>query len=263
MVKFHSFVVCLTVGLGFPGYVFLKTRWLRDAGKLVAGLPLTSLFEWYSSDVPYFEAVHMLRKALLILFTTVFLTPITQGLASFAVNAVFLLILYVKDPLVYYPSSFFKGRNLFFLVEMLSTCTSLVGNSLAIVGAAVSSPAAVTSIGVVFALVNISFGVLFFFGFASDTTMKVKSVTPVLQGFNEVEGGSRSQMLAGGVLKVETEWDVHLALTAGLVEGSKGRKKMGVDLGLLRSKLELQVQDALVAMDEEEHAVNSSDPVAF
>ena len=212
---------------------------------MVAGQPLTSLFEWYSPEVPYFEAVHMLRKALLIMMATVLSTSISQALASFAVNAIFLLILYVKEPMVYYPSSFFKGRNLFLLVEMLSTCTSLVGN-----GATVSSPAVVTSIGLVFAIVNISFGVLLFFGYASDTKKMKHAIAPVL----EAAAGSRTQsmikIVSPAVLQVEKEWTTHLALIDGSAEGTKGRHNMVLEMNLLRSKLEMQVTEALMALNK-------------
>jgi len=245
----HVYLICFVVGVGFPGYIFSKTRQLREAGKLVAGLPLTSLFEWYTPDVPYFEAVHMIRKALLIMLTTVLSTSMLQALASFAVNAAFLLILYKMEPMVYYPSSFFKGRNLFLLVEMLSTCTSLLGNALAIIGAAVSSPAAVYWVGLVFAILNISFGFVLFFGYASDTRKMKNTIAPEIEA-----AGNRSQsmlkLVSGSLQKAEKEWYIHTALIDGSAEGSTGKAKMVLDVGFLRSKLEQQVKEDLVATEE-------------
>ena len=40
----HMVIIFAVVGGGFPAYIFYKTRKLREENKLVAGLPLTSLY---------------------------------------------------------------------------------------------------------------------------------------------------------------------------------------------------------------------------
>jgi len=151
--------------------------------------------------------------------------------------------------MVYYPSSFFKGRNLFHLAEMLSTCTALVGNSLAILGAAVSNAAVVNFLGVVFAVVNMSFGLVLFFGYSSDTKKRKSIVTPVLEGGGVGGSASTSKAIPKEALLIEKEWNTHIALTEGCEKDSKGRRKMFEDMFFLRSKARIQANEVLVAME--------------
>ena len=253
VVNAHIISICTVVGVGFPLYVFYKTRQLRANGNLVAGLPLTSLFEWYRPEVPYFEAIHMVRKLLLILMTTVFSTSLVQSIMSFVINAVFLAVLKFKDPMVYYPSSFFKGKNLFILVEMLSTTTSLVGNLLAILGAMTSSNDTVTAIGTVFAIMNISFGFLLFFGYAMDTKKIKSTVAPEIAASEGSRSQSMIKAVSNDVQSIEKEWNTHIAFIKASDGGSKGKDQMVRETKFLRTKLENEVRMVLMK-DEEEMA---------
>ena len=255
----HMCIICTVVGAGFPAYIFYKTRKLREEKKLTAGLPLTSLFEWYTPKVPYFEAYHMIRKALLILVTTVFPTSVMQAIWSFVVNVLFFLVLYRKEPMIHYPSSFFKGRSLFTLAELLSAATSLVGNILAIIGALADDSKSVNFVGLVFAVVNISFGVLLFFGYAMDTRKRRSTVAPELRADGEIEG-SRSQSMikavSANVQRIEMEWNTQCAFIAASEEGSKEKTQMKKEIGLVRSKLEQEIRADLSKTEEEMKALD-------
>ena len=52
-----------------------------------------------------------------------------------SVNFVFLILFHRMHPMVHYPSSSFKGQNLFHLVELLSGVTTVSGNAMALIGA--------------------------------------------------------------------------------------------------------------------------------
>jgi hypothetical protein len=255
----HMCIICAVVGAGFPAYIFYKTRKLREENKLTAGLPLTSLFEWYTPKVPYFEAYHMIRKALLILVTTVFPTSVMQAIWSCVVNVLFFLVLYRKEPMIHYPSSFFKGRSLFTLAELLSAATSLVGNILAIIGALADDSKSVNFVGLVFAVVNISFGVLLFFGYAMDTRKRRSTVAPELRADGEIEG-SRSQSMikavSANVQGCEKEWNAHCTSLVASEEGSKEFTKMKNETPFLRSKVEEEIRTGLAEMEVETKALH-------
>ena len=131
----HAVAVGLVVGAGFPLFIFFETRKLRKQDALTADHSYAALYEWFRPGVPYFEAIHLLRKAFLILATTVQPDPTLQAVLLLAANFVFLLLFHRMRPMVHYPSSWFKGRNLFHLAELLSATATVSGNAMAIIGA--------------------------------------------------------------------------------------------------------------------------------
>jgi len=71
------------------------------------------------------------------------------------------------------------------------------------------------------------------------------------------------KLVSGDVQKVEKEWNTHMALIDGIdgnVEGSTGKSKMVQEMGFLRSKLEAQVTDAVVAMNKKASEAGSLEP---
>jgi hypothetical protein len=146
----------------------------------------SSLFQWYSPLVPYFEAFHMLRKAGLIAAGTVFGSPTTQSVIYLIINISFLILLRVLKPLVFFPCSIFKGKNLFLLAEMLGCTISIIGNLLALIGS--FSQEAVNFVGVTFASVNGCFAILFIFGFGKDMKRTAKTtIANSISGDNKAE----------------------------------------------------------------------------
>ena len=170
---------------------------------------------------------------------------------SFVVNALFLFVLHWKAPLIYRSSSFFKDQNLFLLVEMFSAATTLVGNILAILG---TMDGNVDSIGIAFAVVNMSFGVLFFYGYSMDIRKTKYTVAPELRPDGEL-ASSRSQSMikavSRSVAKMEKDWKGNCAAIVASKDGSNERNQMKLELVLVRSKLENEVRDALSEMEEE------------
>ncbi|GMH58207.1 hypothetical protein TrRE_jg13580 [Triparma retinervis] len=134
LLQIQGIAAAIIVGEGFPLYVIYKTSQLKSKGALDAHSHFSSLFQWYSPLVPYFEAFHMLRKAGLIAAGTVFGSPTTQSVIYLIINISFLILLRVLKPLVFFPCSIFKGKNLFLLAEMLGCTISIIGNLLALIG---------------------------------------------------------------------------------------------------------------------------------
>lgn len=115
--------------------------------------------QFYRPPVAYFEAVQLLRKGLLILAASVLSGAKLQAVACFGINAAFLLVLVRTKPYIYYPSSFFSGKNLFLLTDISSNGATLTGSILALVAALSASDAAATAVGVCFTAVNFTFAV--------------------------------------------------------------------------------------------------------
>ncbi|GMH98142.1 hypothetical protein TrVE_jg1186 [Triparma verrucosa] len=167
LIHINSLLIVVFVGLGFPAAIYYKVKQLKRNNKLTADSSFASLYQYYTPDMPFFEVVHMIRKALLILFMSTLAThPIAQAVLCFIVNAGFVAILWRTKLLIFFPCTLIKNQNLYLLSEVLGACVTLAGSFLALVGAV--SQGAVNVLGTIFAVINISFTVLFFCGFHVD-----------------------------------------------------------------------------------------------
>ncbi|GMH73220.1 hypothetical protein TL16_g06123 [Triparma laevis f. inornata] len=164
IVRVHSLVFSILVGLGFPLFSFLKIWSLRKAGKLDFDSSFANLFQFYNTSgaAPHFETVQFLRKGLLILALTWFFNnPVVQAVSSLSINGGFLLVLCCTSPFIYYPTSNPK-RNLFHSAEVSSTVTCLIGNTLALIGSLNGSDQSfIDLLGGILAGMNITFFILF------------------------------------------------------------------------------------------------------
>ncbi|GMI09730.1 hypothetical protein TrLO_g5312 [Triparma laevis f. longispina] len=164
IVRVHSLVFSILVGLGFPLFSFLKIWSLRKAGKLDFDSSFANLFQFYNTSgaAPHFETVQFLRKGLLILALTWFFNnPVVQAVSSLSINGSFLLVLCCTSPFIYYPTSNPK-RNLFHSAEVSSTVTCLIGNTLALIGSLNGSDQSfIDLLGGILAGMNITFFILF------------------------------------------------------------------------------------------------------
>ena len=120
----------------------------------------------------------MLRKATLIAAGTFSGAPVTQSILYTVINTSFFVLLYVLKPLVFFPCSVFKGKNLFQLAEMSGCAITIIGNLLALVGS--FSQAAVNGVGITFAVINFCFAIFFGYGYGRDMkrTVSEKKVKP-------------------------------------------------------------------------------------
>ena len=119
--------------------------------------PLT-LSRRYALERPYWEAVQLFKKLLLVCASSTFITAApSQAAAGAAINLVYLALLETKKPMPYRPSTsaWFKNQNFFHLVERSSASTSLAGSLLAILGAV--SRSLVDVFGTIFAIMNIAY----------------------------------------------------------------------------------------------------------
>ena len=120
----------------------------------------------------------MLRKATLIAAGTFSGAPVTQSILYTVINTSFFILLYILKPLVFFPCSIFKGKNLFQLAEMSGCAITIIGNLLALVGS--FSQAAVNGVGITFAVINFCFAIFFGYGYGRDMkrTVSEKKVKP-------------------------------------------------------------------------------------
>ena len=112
----------------------------------------------YSLERPYWEAVQLFKKLLLVVASSTFITAApSQAAAGAAINLVYLALLETKKPMPYRPSTsdWFKNQNFFHLVERSSASASLAGSLLAILGAV--SRSLVDVFGTIFAIMNIAY----------------------------------------------------------------------------------------------------------
>ncbi|GMI07480.1 hypothetical protein TrVE_jg8427 [Triparma verrucosa] len=232
LVHINSFLIVAFVEIGLPAAIFWKIKQLQRDNKLTADSSFASLYQYYTPDMPFFEVVHMIRKALLILFMSTLAThPIAQAVLCFIVNAGFVAVLWKTKPLVFFPCTLVKNQNLYLLSEMLGACVTLAGSFLALVGAA--SQSAVNALGTLFAVINISFTVLFFYGFHVDMHRSDEGKKSLLSrnttAFDAADGrrmstslernDSLKKKLNQSVKAAEEEWD-HIIIALGLTEGS-------------------------------------------
>lgn len=231
----HAVVVCAVVGVGFPLFIFLKTRALRRSDELLASSPFSSLFEWYTPEVPYFEAVQLLRRASLILASTVVSDDaIIQASVNLFINATFFASLIWFNPLVYFPSKLLWGRNLFLSLELLSTSATMVGNAMALVGS--FFPAIVNEVGIAFAAVNISFALIFLVVFTVETNRQEQTLNKQQKQLRvEV-----AKMVGRDARELYREWKRRVA-TIDEQAKSKDKSSMVAELHFLRS-LEKRIQ---------------------
>ncbi|GMI24241.1 hypothetical protein TeGR_g14794, partial [Tetraparma gracilis] len=144
---------CLTNQVGWNQQLSFFVR----EDKLEIDSIYAGLFEWYALERPYWEAVQLFKKLLLVCASsTAFTAAPTQAAFVFGVNLAYLALLEVKKPMPYRPSTsaWFKGQNFFHLVERSSASTSLAGSILAILGAV--SRSLVDVLGTIFAIMNIA-----------------------------------------------------------------------------------------------------------
>ncbi|GMI37547.1 hypothetical protein TrCOL_g7316 [Triparma columacea] len=118
----------------------------------------------------------MLRKATLIAAGTFSGAPVTQSILYTVINTSFFILLYILKPLVFFPCSVFKGKNLFQLAEMSGCAITIIGNLLALVGS--FSQAAVNGVGITFAVINFCFAIFFGYGYGRDMkrTLQLHSI---------------------------------------------------------------------------------------
>ena len=101
--------------------------------------------------------------------TTFSMFRCVQSILVLVVNLTFLALLIKLKPMVYYPSSYFSGKNLFHIVEVFSCSILVVDGCLALVGSVLHNMAVVNAIGIIFVIVNFSFAVTLIWAYLFDT----------------------------------------------------------------------------------------------
>ena len=75
----------------------------------------------------------------------------------------FLLLVYLTRPAIYFPSSTFRGYNLFLLSELSGGTVALLDSFLALIGAtSINNQEAINALGITFAVLNMIFSFSFF-----------------------------------------------------------------------------------------------------
>ncbi|GMH93493.1 hypothetical protein TrST_g8404 [Triparma strigata] len=185
--------------------------------------------------------------------------PIAQAVLCFIVNAGFVAVLWKTKPLIFFPCTLIKNQNLYLLSEMLGACVTLAGSFLALVGAA--SQSAVNALGTLFAIINISFTVLFFYGFHVDmhrSDEDKKSLLSRNTTASDAADGRRmstslerndslKKKLNQSVKAAEEEWD-NIIIALGLTEGS-AKDEVISGMGYARSVVVSAIKTELVKVN--------------
>ena len=141
----------------------------------------------YSPERPYWEAVQLIKKLMLVIASSTFFTAAPQQAAiGFGVNLIYLAFFEVKRPMPYRPSTsvWFKGQNFFHLAERSSALTSLAGSLLAVLGA--TNRSLVDVLGTAFAIMNIAYVATVMYAFAKSSNSGHK-ITPTMSGVGAIE----------------------------------------------------------------------------
>ena len=192
-------------------------------------IPLTNTRR-YSPSRPYWEAVLLAKKLLLILAAnTVLSEPTHQAFAVVAINAIYLVHFERKAPMLVYPATstrMLKGGNLFHAVERTAALASLAGSLLALAGAYKGNW--LTLVGAGFALVNAVYVVFVISVFYMEET----------RGLVEPEGGVLA--IAGGEgfeLLEFKEWQHQVQLLSMAALKVEVKEQMINELDLMRGKV--------------------------
>ncbi|GMH88492.1 hypothetical protein TrVE_jg6970 [Triparma verrucosa] len=257
-IHFVATLITILVGVGFPHFIVSSTRMLQRSSKLNMESSLASLYQYYSPSMPYFEAIQMLRKAALIFTLSMsgVLGVNARGQSFFClfINFIFLIVLYSTAPLVYYPCSLFKNRNLNNLSELLGAGVTLAGSVLAIIGAhSKNNQSTVNVLGIIFVIINVTFAATFFYGFYVDMkrTEQVKAELiesePTINKDGMTTSLTRdysiSLKLADPVKEAEKDFDEVIGFIAR-TEG-KFKAKIVAEMGLIRSQVVVAIKTEL------------------
>ena len=212
LVIIHSGLLSLFIGLGFPTFIAFKIQQLKRENKLTASSSFASLFQYYIPAMAYFESFHMIRKALLIA-AVIIPSAIIHSAVNFAINLVFLLVVMRTKPLIRFPSTTFKGYNLYLLSELSGATVTL----LALIGAISDNQDVINILGATFATLNVSFAVAFFFAYHRDLRQAEKDRTSLLNSQSPIDSGrgasslsrtpSVKKSLGSDIKEAEEEWD--------------------------------------------------------
>ncbi|GMI29732.1 hypothetical protein TeGR_g12729, partial [Tetraparma gracilis] len=174
----HALAIVAIVGIGLPYFVLRTTYNLRQADRLSESNIYVGLYEWYSPARPYWEAVLLAKKFVLIMAsTTVIKDPLAQALIGTATNLGYMILLETKRPMLMQPSQLLRGKNLFHMMERAASTASLIGSIIAVLGAA--SPGLVGVLGVLFAFCNLIYAT-YVVGFFFFEEKKIKNRTKVV-----------------------------------------------------------------------------------
>eukprot|EP00520_Triparma_pacifica_P017698 CAMPEP_0118637882 /NCGR_PEP_ID=MMETSP0785-20121206/3387_1 /TAXON_ID=91992 /ORGANISM="Bolidomonas pacifica, Strain CCMP 1866" /LENGTH=1359 /DNA_ID=CAMNT_0006529093 /DNA_START=929 /DNA_END=5008 /DNA_ORIENTATION=- len=230
------------VGVGFPLFVALKALQLKRNNALDAHASISSLYENYTPDMPWFESVQMLRKALLILAGTFIPNPLFQAILFVVINLSFLIVLGITRPLVYFPCSVFKrDLNLFFLAEFSSALIPILGSSLAVIGS--FSQDAVKNIGIAFSVTNLTFAVCF----ATAYSLEMRKTALVKKKITEYVGEGTEEISKSVVDAMREFKDLTYLIKAANDERTK--QKLVSGLAFLHSKVIKTIRIELNSMN--------------
>ncbi|GMI36942.1 hypothetical protein TeGR_g10326 [Tetraparma gracilis] len=227
-VAVHGIAVIVIMGVGLPYFVLQTMYNLRGYGKLSESNIYVALYEWYSPARPYWEAVLLAKKFVLIMAsTTVIKDPLAQALIGTATNLAYLVLFELKRPMLMQPSRLLRGKNLFHMIERAASIASLIGSIIAVLGAA--SPGIVGVLGVLFALCNLAYAtyVVGFFLFEEKKTKNLNQVAP-------------DEKVWFGM----SAWNSHAKLIDEMDLAPADREQMVGEMMLLRTKV-------LAAMEKE------------
>ncbi|GMI51513.1 hypothetical protein ScalyP_jg11040 [Parmales sp. scaly parma] len=261
LIVYHALVICAVVGVGFPAIIFVTTRRLRSKGQLDAESMFAPVFEFYRSNAPYFESFHLLRKGLLILLVSIFSEPTSQSFGAICTNLLFWAALERTEPMIHQPSSIFKGKSLFHLIERGAAMTTILGNLFALSGAFNPTNEDVeTILGVLFTTVNLTFVTALFISFNRDLSNAViipyaselKIEQEVELGPSLSKNNMRTESLRVDVGKdfeaLEATW-IRTAASIASSTNKKEKLKMLGNLPFMRTKIYKTVRTRLLTLD--------------
>ena len=231
--RMHASGVVVGLGVGLPAFVLWKMRDLRQKKALTAYSNFAGLFEWYSPMRPYWEAVLLAKKFLLVMAADTYVThPLAQALIGLAINVVYLAVFEMKRPMLWYPSKTFKKQNLFHVLERGSSVACAIGSVMAVLGA--GEAGLVDLVGGLFAGVNFLYVGGALFVFAKDTKLKrVVNLTQVLPVVSS--GDDAADVICAKEMR---EWDDQVRLIDEVGEiSSTAKEDMVAELLFVRSKV--------------------------
>ena len=248
--------IVLAVGVGVPAFAVWQVYELKRRLLLDAKTPFAALYEWYHPRMPYFEAVQLVRRGLIILATSLIRNALAQAAICFVVNAVYLYVLEKSKPFSFFPSNRFRGKNLFHEIEVASTKVVLAGCVLAFVGSALhyaikdleEQKKMMTAVGVIFTVLNVS-AVITLVRLVFIEAAEIQKSIPVPTRFTHDE---LIKEVGREIVNLENDWSFAIKLVENAQEDpeeAERRARLVEELPFRKSRLEVAIALKLQTYD--------------
>jgi hypothetical protein len=186
-----SWIALIVFGVGIPLAIVLLIRRFQKRHLLNNGKNLLrygALYEWYNDDFPWFEAVSLTRKGLMLLPVTLLSNPIHQATGMMTVTLLYAAVIVYFKPFIHFPLRLYlleKEVDFYNFIESVTAVAAGFDLLLGTMAALDTTREAASAIGVIFILVNSAVVICAIMSFEMGLRKSPKKKKPAIE--NEVD----------------------------------------------------------------------------